>query len=134
MRRVSRRAWDAEWRVYVHPLARVWLVFRNAGEALAWLRGAARRGRGVMAVAEPVVWKGNVEESQALVAAIARNCACETGLMGVRTSTCPPHQALLDNQRWLDGLLWMRHLADRLRAEEQTGIDEPTDEPLKGMA
>jgi len=40
--------------------------------------------------------------------------------MGVRTSTCEPHNMLIEDQRALDGLVWMRRDAERLRREEFT--------------
>lgn len=57
-----------------------------------------------------VQWHGTVEESNALVSAIANNCECKFGLMGARMSTCVPHQAMIEDQRWLDGLLFGRRL------------------------
>jgi hypothetical protein len=65
-----------------------------------------------------ITWHGTQEESLALIAAIARNCTCEFGLMGVRLSLCPPHQMLSQDQRALNGLLFARRMAGRLRAEE----------------
>lgn len=67
-----------------------------------------------------VVWHGDREESGALVTAIAKNCACVFGLMGMRVSTCEPHQALVSDQRFLDGLLVMRHYRDKLLLQEFT--------------
>jgi len=63
-------------------------------------------------------WHGTSEESLALIAAIAHNCACEFGLMGIRLNAGGPHQMLSRDQRALDGLLFARHMARRLRAEE----------------
>ncbi len=65
-----------------------------------------------------VTWYGTQEESFDLVNAVARNCACEFGLMGVRLTTCAPHQMLVEDQRALNGLLFARSIADRLKAEE----------------
>jgi hypothetical protein len=65
-----------------------------------------------------ITWHGTQEESLALIGAIARNCTCEFGLMGVRLSLCPPHQMLSQDQRALNGLLFARRMARRLRAEE----------------
>ena len=65
-----------------------------------------------------VVWNGTQEESFALVNAIARNCTCEFGLMGVRLSTCAPHRMLTEDQRALNGLLFARKMLDRLLREE----------------
>ena len=63
-------------------------------------------------------WNGTLIESQDLVSAIARNCVCEYGLRGVRTRTCSPHQMLAEDQRALDGLVFVRRLGERLRREE----------------
>jgi hypothetical protein len=65
-----------------------------------------------------IVWNGTSEESLALVNAIARNCACEFGLMGVRLSTCAAHRMLTEDQRALDGLVFVRRVVDRLKREE----------------
>lgn len=68
--------------------------------------------------ASTVSWHGDQQESLDLATAIHRNCTCEFGLMGVRLTTCPPHKAMTTDQRFLDGLLWMRHMSGRLIAEE----------------
>ncbi len=68
----------------------------------------------------PIIWYGTQQESFDLVNAIARNCSCEFGVMGVSLTTCEPHRMLTEDQRALDGLLFARHIADRLRAEERS--------------
>jgi hypothetical protein len=65
-----------------------------------------------------VVWHGTQQESFDLVNAIARNCTCEFGLMGVRLATCAPHRMLTEDQRALNGLLFARRMAERLQREE----------------
>src|SRR3982751_5854699 len=65
-----------------------------------------------------VVWHGTQQESFGLVNAIARNCTCEFGLMGVRLGTCAPHRMLTEDQRALNGLLFARRMVKRLRREE----------------
>jgi hypothetical protein len=65
-----------------------------------------------------VVWHGTQQESFDLVNAIARNCTCEFGLMGVRLATCAPHRMLTEDQRALNGLLFARRMAERLSREE----------------
>jgi hypothetical protein len=67
---------------------------------------------------QQVVWHGTQQESFDLVNAIARNCTCEFGLMGVRLATCAPHRMLTEDQRALNGLLFARRMAERLRYEE----------------
>ena len=69
-------------------------------------------------MAKSVEWHGNQDESQALVAAVGANCECSFGVMGVRISTCPPHKAMVEDQRFLDGLLFMRRQAAKLLEEE----------------
>jgi hypothetical protein len=53
-----------------------------------------------------------------LVNSSARNCTCEFGLIGVRLATCAPQRMLTEDQRALDGLLFARRMAERLRHEE----------------
>jgi hypothetical protein len=64
------------------------------------------------------IWNGTQQESLDLAAAINRNCTCQYGLDGLRTTTCPPHKMMTDDQRALDGLLFFRQIAERLRSEE----------------
>lgn len=69
-------------------------------------------------VAAQVVWNGTHAEAQALIEAISHNCGCEFGIMGVRKSTCAPHDAFAHDQRFLDGLLTAFHWRDELFREE----------------
>lgn len=55
-----------------------------------------------------VQFHGTQLETAALQNAIANNCGCEYGVMGVRTSTCRPHEMLVSDQRALDGLVFER--------------------------
>ncbi|GAC1323391.1 MAG: hypothetical protein NVSMB2_21080 [Chloroflexota bacterium] len=73
-------------------------------------------------MATQVVWHGTQQESFDLVNAIARNCTCEFGLMGVRLATCAPHRMLTEDQRALNGLLFARRMQERLRREEFTRL------------
>ncbi len=70
-----------------------------------------------------VIWRGTAAESQALVDAIDHNCTCEFW-RNVRLTCCPAHRMLVEDQRALDGLLFARRIADRLRREEWTGTRE----------
>ena len=70
-----------------------------------------------------IVWYGTQQESFDLVNAVARNCECQFGMMGVRLSTCAPHRMLMEDQRALNGLLFARRIAERLRREEQVGSE-----------
>jgi hypothetical protein len=64
------------------------------------------------------IWHGTQQESLELVNAIARNCTCEFGLMGMRLSACAAHMMLTEHQRSLDGLLFARRIAEQLQIEE----------------
>ena len=63
-------------------------------------------------------WHGTQEEALRLLTAIVHNCDCQIDPTGVRARLCVPHQMLSQDQRALDGLLFARHMARRLRAEE----------------
>jgi hypothetical protein len=64
------------------------------------------------------IWNGTHQESTELTAAINRNCSCQYDFDQERTMTCSPHRMLTDDQRALDGLVFMRQIADRLKLEE----------------
>jgi hypothetical protein len=68
-----------------------------------------------------VVWHGTLNERRELSKAMRHNCACEFSRIGVRLSTCASHHMLNEDQRALDGLLFARRIAGRLRHEE--GLD-----------
>lgn len=57
------------------------------------------------------IFRGDAAELRELMEAVGRNCTCET------LSACLAHRALLD-QRFLDGLVWMRWMRERLLREE----------------
>ena len=65
-----------------------------------------------------IIWNGTQQESFDLVNAVARNCDCQFGMMGVRLTTCAPHRMLMEDQRALNGLLFVRRISERLRHEE----------------
>src|ERR1700738_4518619 len=77
-----------------------------------------QRHRGQLHMSMQVVWHGTQQESFDLVNAIARNCTCEFGLMGVRLATCAPHRMLTEDQRALNGLLFALRMAQRWNREE----------------
>jgi hypothetical protein len=64
-------------------------------------------------VADLVVWHGNTVEMLALMSAIEHNCECKG-----RRGSCAAHQALL-TQRFIDGVIFVRWMRERLLAEEQ---------------
>jgi hypothetical protein len=63
-------------------------------------------------------WNGTQQESLDLAAAINRHCTCQYNLNEELTVTCSPHRMMADDQRALDGLVFMRQIAERLRLEE----------------
>ena len=63
-----------------------------------------------------VVWHGDSTQQAALLQAVTRNCTCPSD-DGLIHGSCPAHQALLD-QRFIDGLLFARYLAERLLVDE----------------
>jgi hypothetical protein len=69
-------------------------------------------------MATSISWHGTQAETFALLEALSRNCACVVTREGVRVSTCGPHRMLVKDQRAMNGLLFARRIADRLRAEE----------------
>ena len=85
-------------------------------------------------MAVQVVWHGTQQESFDLVNAIARNCTCEFGLMGVRLATCAPHRMLTEDQRALNGLLFARRMAERLSREEFTRARSAAASRTRGLS
>ena len=70
-----------------------------------------------------VVWNGTAEEAGELAEAIGHNCECafEGGNRAARRlATCPPHHAMVTDQRFMNGLLWMRHMRAMLEEKEWT--------------
>ena len=62
-------------------------------------------------------WNGTPAEYLELIRVLKRHCACQYGLMGVRLVRCGAHE-LPEDQRALNGLVYGRRLAARLRDEE----------------
>jgi hypothetical protein len=69
-------------------------------------------------MASSVLWHGTQTEALELLQALSRNCSCVVTAEGVRLSTCAPHDMLTTDQRAIDGLLFARRIASRLRGEE----------------
>jgi hypothetical protein len=61
---------------------------------------------------EVPIWHGTLEESYDLAKALEHHCECQT-----LKRRCPAHCAMLE-QRFIDGLLFVRHLRARLSGEE----------------
>ncbi len=76
------------------------------------------KNRYAILMATSVLWHGSQTEALELLQALSRNCSCVVTAEGVRLSTCAPHQMLSSDQRAIDGLLFARRIAARLRVEE----------------
>ena len=64
------------------------------------------------------LWHGTLMEQLELLAAVQHNCECRYDAMHQRVARCAGHSMLALDQRALNGLLWNRRLAGRLRMEE----------------
>jgi hypothetical protein len=79
-----------------------------------------------------VVWHGTADEALALLAAVNEHCTCRREHKRV-VAGCGSHHMLAHEQRAIDGLLFMRRMAERLRAEEFT-VAPLADDALAGAA
>jgi hypothetical protein len=64
-----------------------------------------------------ITWHGTREESLELLHAIQQHCTCEID-SGRMLAVCAAHAMLARDQRAVDGLLFMRQIAERLLHEE----------------
>ena len=69
-------------------------------------------------MATRVQWHGTPAEGLELAHAFNRYCSCVFAAQGRRVSVCAPHEMLCSDQRAIDGLLFARRIATRLRNEE----------------
>ena len=69
-------------------------------------------------MATRVQWHGTPTEALELAHALGRYCSCVFSGEGLRLSVCTPHQMWCSDQRAIDGLLFSRRMAERLRNEE----------------
>jgi hypothetical protein len=70
----------------------------------------------------PVVWHGSAQECLELLHALRQHCQCRRdGPRLVRP--CSGHIMLAEDQRAIDGLVFMHRLAPRLLAEEFASAD-----------
>jgi hypothetical protein len=70
-------------------------------------------------VKRAVVWHGTPDEGAELLRVLKQYCSCH--VQGATTLTaCSVHRMLAEDQRAVDGLLFARHIATRLLAEEST--------------
>lgn len=67
-----------------------------------------------------VVWPGADTERDDLLMALSRNCQCTFSPNSVRMTTCPGHTALVEDQAWLDHLVFARRQRERLEIQEFT--------------
>lgn len=65
-----------------------------------------------------VEFHGTPDEAEALQIALGRNCSCQYDGGGFRVETCAPHRALIEDQRFVDHMLFARRTADKLLREE----------------
>jgi hypothetical protein len=68
-------------------------------------------------MARRITWNGTTDEALALLAALSQYCDCRIE-RGRTVTACASHTMLANNQRAVDGLLFMRRMASRLLAEE----------------
>jgi hypothetical protein len=72
----------------------------------------------VVSVPRLTTWHGTQEESAELIWIVASNCTCDPTRWAAGSSVCPPHRMLREDQRALDGLVFVRRIAARLAFEE----------------
>ena len=68
-------------------------------------------------MARRITWNGTSDEALALLAALSQHCSCHI-THGRVVAVCAGHSMLANDQRAVDGLLFMRRMAARLLAEE----------------
>ena len=69
-------------------------------------------------MATSVQWHGTRAEGLELVEVLSRYCSCVFAAKGRRATVCGPHEMWCSDQRAIDGLLFSRRIAARLRNEE----------------
>ena len=55
-----------------------------------------------------VVFHGSDREREDLLACLNRQCVCTFAPSGARMTCCPGHQALVEDQKFVDRLVFMR--------------------------
>lgn len=69
-------------------------------------------------MASLTIWHGDAAAALALQVAVQRNCTCQVDANGITVpGNCGSHRAMLE-QRFVDGILFGRYLAERLLIEE----------------
>jgi len=67
-------------------------------------------------------WHGNDAEAEELKRALNRNCQCKYDDFGSVSDMCVVHKALLKDQRFLDGLLFVKRMKRQFtEAERKSG-------------
>src|SRR5919199_3989557 len=66
----------------------------------------------------PIAWNGSQAEFFELCEAIAHSCTCVVTASRLDHRPCAAHRMLAQDQRALNGLLFARRIAERLRREE----------------
>jgi len=67
-----------------------------------------------------VIWHGTNEEAARLLSAVQNNCECETDKHGAIVKLCSSHKAMVDDQRFMNGVLAYRQMRQALLHEEWT--------------
>ena len=62
-----------------------------------------------MAIESKTTWHGTPDELRALLGAVQRHCCC-VYFAGSCTCVCPSHRLTSEDQRAVDGLLFIRRL------------------------
>ena len=68
-------------------------------------------------MAQRITWNGTTDEALALLHALRAHCQCRVEA-GRTVAPCAGHQMLARDQRAVDGLLFMRRMAQRLLTQE----------------
>jgi hypothetical protein len=69
-------------------------------------------------MATTTCWHGTATEHLELTRAVTRHCACAFHTQSRQLFLCAGHEMLHSDQRAIDGLLFSRSIAARLRNEE----------------
>jgi hypothetical protein len=86
-------------------------------------------------MARPITWNGTAAEFAALTEAVSRACECVREPGAPTATRCAAHLMMTGDQRAVDGLLFARRIADRLRLEEWGhGPERSVAGPVPGSA
>ena len=79
-------------------------------------------------MARRISWNGTTDEALALLHALRAHCECHVD-EGRTVAPCAGHTMLARDQRAIDGLLFMRHMAAHLLAQEFEVKPQPASSP-----